>query len=125
MLRTLLVVEDTDHVMPLAIALSALQGFAVRVLTNGREALELIRSDSFDLAALVTDLHLPYVDGFELIEAVRRDGRYAELPIVVISGDAHPDTPARVEALGADAFFPKPYSPLAIRHSLEVLLHAD
>ena len=125
MVRTVLVVEDTDHVAPLEIALSALRGFAVRVLTNGREALELIRSNNLELAAVVTDLNLPFVDGFELIQAIRGENRYAALPIVVISGDTRADTPARVEALGADAFFAKPYSPAAIRNSLEVLLHAS
>lgn len=123
MARIVLVVEDTDHVAALEIALSALNGIDVVVLRNGRQALRLIRSSCCDLAAVITDLHLPYVDGFELVRAIRAEVRYTRLPLVVISGDTEPDIAALVRSLGADAFFSKPYSPTAIRNSLEDLLN--
>jgi DNA-binding NarL/FixJ family response regulator len=44
------------------------------------------------------------------------------MPVLVISGDSDPRTPARVIAAGAQAFFAKPYSPAAIRRKLEELL---
>ncbi len=124
MARTILVIEDGDTAAPLEIALAALDGMKVVILPNGREALRLISSNGVDLAAVITDLHLPQVDGFELIQALRDDARYARMPIIVISGDTNPDTPARVRILGADAFFEKPYSPAEIRHTLEGLLYA-
>ena len=74
---------------------------------------------------MVTDLNLPSMDGFELIERVRSDSRTARLPIVVISGDSDPRTPARIYGLGADAFFGKPYSPAQVRQKLEQLLDAN
>jgi two-component system chemotaxis response regulator CheY len=74
---------------------------------------------------VITDLQLPYVDGFELIEIIRAQERYSDLPIVVLSGDSHPDTPERLRLLGANAFFPKPYSPSDVRHTLEDLLNAS
>ena len=123
MSRTVLVVEDADGIAPLEMSLASLEGVTVLVLSSGRDALQLIRSVSLELAAVITDLHLPYVDGFELIEEIRKQHRYATLPVLVISGDTRPETPARVRRLGANAFFAKPYSPGAIRHSLEDLLH--
>jgi DNA-binding response OmpR family regulator len=125
MVRTVLVVEDTDHVAPLEIALSSLGDLSILVLSNGRDALEAIRSNTLELAAVVTDLHLPFVNGFELIQAIRSVRRYASVPIVVMSGDPRPETPALLRSLGANAFFAKPYSPAAIRNSLEALLHAE
>jgi two-component system, cell cycle response regulator DivK len=125
MARTVLIVEDGDNVAPLEIALASLDGIRVLVLPDGRDALALLRADSADLAAIVTDLHLPHVDGFELVEAVRADRRYSHVPIVVVSGDSHPDVPNRLRHLGADAFFSKPYSPAEIRQTLEGLLHAS
>lgn len=123
MSRTVLVVEDADGIAPLEMSLSALEGVTVLVLSSGRDALRLIQSGSLELAAVITDIHLPFVDGFELIAEIRKQHRYATLPVLVISGDTHPETPERVQRLGADAFFAKPYSPAAICHSLEDLLH--
>jgi DNA-binding NarL/FixJ family response regulator len=42
-----------------------------------------------------------------------------------LSGDSHPDTPERLRSLGANAFFPKPYSPSDVRHTLEDLLNGS
>jgi CheY-like chemotaxis protein len=123
MTQTILIVEDSDNVAPLEIALGALENTQVVLLSNGREALKLLRATSIEIAAIVTDLHLPQVDGFELIRNIRADDRYSRLPIVVVSGDSHPELPERLRVLGADAFFRKPYSPAEIRHTLKGLLH--
>ncbi len=124
MAHTVLIVEDSDNVVPLEIALAALDGIRIVTLPNGRDALNLLRARRLDLVAVVTDLNLPYIDGFELIKAIRANDHYSQLPIVVISADSRPETPARLRSLGANAFFTKPYSPAEIRHALEGLLHA-
>lgn len=124
MRQTVLIVEDSDNIAPLEIALSALEDIETITLPNGREALNFLRADGRHLAAVITDLNLPYIDGFELIQAIRASDHYSRLPIFVISADTHPDVPGRLRTLGANAFFPKPYSPIEIRHALEDLLHA-
>ena len=68
---------------------------------------------------------MPHMDGFELIERVRAGGPGTRVPIIVVSGDSDPDTPERVRRLGADAYFAKPYSPAAVRETLERLLHEN
>jgi CheY-like chemotaxis protein len=125
MAQTVLIVEDDENVAPLEVALANIDGLRVLILQNGRDAADLLRRNSLDLAAVITDLQLPYVDGFELIEIIRAQARYSDLPIVVLSGDSHPDTPERLRLLGANAFFPKPYSPSDVRHTLENLLNAS
>lgn len=119
-----LIVEDSDTVTPLEIALGSLNNLGILVAVNGRDALKLLAASYVNLAAVVTDLHLPFVDGFELIAAIRANDRYSHLPVVVVSGDDCPENRRRVRELGADAFFPKPYSPTEVRQTLEVLLHA-
>jgi CheY-like chemotaxis protein len=123
--QTVLIVEDADDVAPLEIALAALDGVKVMILGNGRDAIDLLRTASVQIAAVVTDLHLPHADGFELIKAIRADARYVRLPIVVVSGDCNPNVPEQLRLLGADAFFPKPYSPAEIRKELKGLLNAS
>jgi CheY-like chemotaxis protein len=126
MSRTVVIVEDEDNAAPLEIALSSLPGVAVQLCPNGRDALLFLNSNSvtLDVAAVVTDLNLPHIDGFALVRAIRSHERYRTLPIVVISGNANPDTPGLVRQVGANAFFAKPYSPAEIRHTLEKLLYA-
>jgi len=121
MTRIVLIVEDTELCRDtLEVALMKLPNTAVQSVTTAEEALEWL--DANDVCALVTDLHLPRMNGFELIEAVRGRRWRSSLPILVISGDTDPRIPTRVANLGANAFFSKPYSPAEVRHKLEQLI---
>ena len=121
MTRTVLVVEDAELCRDtLEVALLELPNLAVYSVTSAEEALQCLASQ--EVCALVTDLRLPRMDGYELIEAIRSQPHRSTLPILVISGDSDPRVRARVAGLGADAYFPKPYSPAAVRHKLAELL---
>lgn len=118
--RTVLVVEDAeDCASTVEIALQAVPGLTVRVASSAEEALRVLGEGS--VTAIVTDLHLPAMDGFEFLAHLRGEPRYSDVPIVVISGDSDPATPGRALRAGANAFFAKPYSPGAVRRKLEEL----
>jgi CheY-like chemotaxis protein len=122
--RTILIVEDVEAcATTLEIALLQIDGIDVQVVRRAADALELLRSGD-NICALVTDLHLPRMDGYELIERVRATGSLAGLPIVVVSGDTDPLVDARLRSLGADAYFPKPFSPAEVRSRVQELLLA-
>ena len=122
MSRTVLIVEDTEQcATTLEIALLGIPDVDVSTARDPRQALVLL-DNSDTVSALITDLHLPIMDGFEFIERVRRDQRYARIPVIVVSGDTDPSTPERVRRLGADAYFAKPYSPAQVRQKVEELL---
>lgn len=124
--RMVLIVEDAEScATTLEIALLAIPHVHVRVAATARQALDILSAPERAIGALITDLHLPSMDGFELIERVRADRRTARLPIVVISGDSDPKTPERIYRLGANAFFGKPYSPSQVRQTVEQLLDAN
>lgn len=121
--RTVLIVDDADVCANLLeFTLAEIPGVQVVRVTSGMEALRILNDSGVRLCALVTDLNMPHVDGFELISKVRSDVRYADLPIVVVSADVDPRTPTRVKRLGVEAFFAKPYSPAGVRRSLLKLL---
>jgi two-component system, sensor histidine kinase and response regulator len=128
MARTVLIVEDTDLGLDaLEVALDRMPGVGLQIVRTAEEALDFLGQDhsAGDICAVITDLHLPQMDGFELIETVRsRLGRGA-LPILVISGDSDPATPSRLKALGATAYFQKPFSPIEVRNRLEQLIYAS
>jgi DNA-binding response OmpR family regulator len=121
MTRIVLIVEDTELCRDtLEMALMKLPNLAVQSVTTAEEALQWL--DANEVCALVTDLHLPLMNGFELIEAVRGRPWRSSLPILVISGDSDPRIPTRLAKLGANAFFSKPYSPAEVRHKLAQLI---
>ena len=89
---TVLIVEDADDcATTLEIALSALRHVSVRHADSAETALQALDREYVSL--LVTDVHLPHMDGFELVSRIRRHPRHANVPILVISGDADPQRP--------------------------------
>ena len=121
MTRTVLVVEDVELCREtLEIALEGLAG--VRVLAVPTAEAALAHATSEDLCVLVTDLHLPDMSGFELIHTLRERSQYADLPIVVISGDSDPHTQINLAQLGAQAYLAKPFSPAEVRGIVEQLV---
>ena len=121
--RTVLIVEDVDTcAATLEIVFSGLDDMNVVTVSSGEAAWQLVEDGTRDLSAIVTDLEMRGMDGFELIERVRAHRVHQSVPIVVITGSADPDAPQRVERLGANAFFTKPYSPVQVREKLEQLL---
>ena len=119
----ILIVEDSETCAEtLQIALESIPGLRTLVLSTPDAALAVLRREDADIVALVTDLHMPRHDGFELIRQLRAEARFVRMPVVLISGDSDPLLPERAIAQGADAFFSKPYSPAAVRRKLERLI---
>ncbi|MBE0583254.1 MAG: response regulator [Desulfofustis sp.] len=72
-------------------------GMVVTIATNGRQALEALDKQSFDLVLM--DIQMPEMDGLEATRRIRRDGRHGELPIIAMT--AHAMTGDRDKSLAA------------------------
>ncbi len=110
MLKQVLIVEDSEACAEtLQIALESMPGLETRVIGSPRAA-HRGAAGKFggEIAAIVTDLHLPDSDGFDLIRQLRAEPRFALLPILLISGDTDPLLAEKALAQGVSAFFPKP-----------------
>jgi CheY-like chemotaxis protein len=105
----------------LEVALLGIPDVDVKTAHSGAEALRILNNGG-NVRAVITDLNMPRMDGYELIRRIRGDQRLFATPVVVISADTDPGTPKRVEQLGVSAFFPKPFSPAAVRRKLEQIL---
>jgi CheY-like chemotaxis protein len=120
--RAVLIVEDSENTAAtLEIALLGIPRISVLLASSGLEALRVL-SQPQAVHAIVTDLNMPRMDGFEMIRRIRADQAISGTPIIVVSGDTDPSTPDRVAELGVAAFFPKPYSPAQVRRKLEQIL---
>jgi DNA-binding NtrC family response regulator len=105
--RVLVVDDDADMRLTLKLALE-LAGYDVDMASNGREALEAQRRRAADV--LVTDIFMPDADGFEAIDAFRRE--FPATKIVVVSGGAQftkRDYLPDAELMGVDATLQKPF----------------
>jgi CheY-like chemotaxis protein len=119
-----LIVEDSENsAAMLEMAFLGIPDLRVMQVNSGVEALKILDGETIPVRAVVTDLNMPRMDGFELIRRIRGNHRLRTTPIIVVSADTDPETPKRVAALGVDAFFPKPFSPAQVRRTLEQLLN--
>lgn len=120
----ILIVEDSENAAALLeIALAGIPGVSVRLASDAVEALRILNSAGPAVEAIVTDLNMPRMDGFELIRRIRENEKLSGTPIIVVSADTDPATPQRIAQLGVEAYFSKPFSPAQVRRKLEQLLN--
>ena len=118
-----LIVEDSENsAAMLEMAFLGIPGLDVLMAPSAVDALRILDGDSGAVGAMVTDLNMPRMDGYELIRRVRADKRLSGMPIIVVSADTDPATPERISALGVEAYFTKPFSPAMVRRKLEQIL---
>ncbi|MCG5447933.1 ATP-binding protein [Micromonospora hortensis] len=84
------------------------QGWRVRAVTDGRQALDEIHSDLPDL--VLTDVMMPVLDGFDLVRRLRADPTTRTLPVLVLSARAGGEASVEGLSLGADDYLVKPFA---------------
>jgi len=105
---TVIVIDDNPaNVLLLQRALRLRDDLEVLVESDGRRGFELVSAQKPDL--VLVDLHLPTMDGESILQALQADPATAEIPVVVISGDATPETKQRLHHAGAQHYLEKPF----------------
>jgi CheY-like chemotaxis protein len=84
-----LVVEDEEESRETLRELLELEGFSVRTAVNGREALDALSTDGDSICIVLLDLFMPVMDGWQVIDTLRADGRLASTKVVIITSAAH------------------------------------
>ena len=88
------------------------QGHAVTEAENGREALEMLRSQPFDLVLL--DILMPEIDGFQVLREMKDDTDLRDIPVIVISGLEDMDSVVKCIKMGAEDHLPKAFDPVLL-----------
>jgi DNA-binding response OmpR family regulator len=105
-MASILVIEDDSSLRDtLRIHLTS-AGYAVRTAAEATEAIKAILSTVPDL--ILSDVSLPYMDGFELLEVLRRDETTRTVPVVLLTGLVDDDSYVKGIKLGAAAYLTKP-----------------
>lgn len=107
--QSVLVVDDSVAGRGLVAVWLARQGLRVHQVGDGQAALDCFSRDP-GIRLVLTDRHMPGMDGFALVKALRRKRGRDRLAIIGVSGSDDADLSARFLKLGANDFLPKPFS---------------
>jgi two-component system, sensor histidine kinase and response regulator len=118
----ILVIDDEEMVRAAIALIIRSRGWTVEEAKDGLEGLTKARNNPPD--AIVCDLNMPVMDGFQVIEAIRQDPALKTTPFIVITGQTAHRNEARALAQGADAVLLKPFSNSALIGVVQAHLEA-
>jgi len=96
------------------------QGHTVAVAEHGQQAIEMLRTEPFDVVLL--DILMPEMDGYEVLERIKSDSALRDIPVIVISALDEMDSVVRCIEMGAEDYLPKPFNPVLLKARLSASL---
>ena len=117
---SVLVAEDEEPIVEALCFLMEEAGFSVRVASDGPSALSMVADAPPDLMLL--DVMMPGCDGFEVARAVRRDPRFRNVRILMLTAKNREIDRRKAEGLGVDGYVTKPFSNRDIVERVKSLL---
>lgn len=119
-----LVVDDSPIMRQFVVlALQRLPQLQIEEAGDGIEALKRLASGDFDL--LLSDIHMPLIDGMKLLSLIRKDPVCRQMPVIIITTEGSNITRERALALGANAYLTKPLQTAALVETVRQLLAAE
>ena len=106
--RTVLIIEDDLINMNILKDILS-EHYNVLCAKNGRDGLQMLREQYRRLSAILLDIYMPVMNGYEFLEAVNNDRMLAQIPVIVTTGNDHPEEEQKCLTLGAVDFIGKPY----------------
>ncbi len=119
--KHILVVDDSPSVRRVVGNMLKQHGWEVQMARDGVEALEMISYET--PAAVLLDIEMPRMDGYELTATVRAQEQYRTLPLVVLTSRAASKHQQRAMQLGASAYVVKPYQDEELLNTLNALVY--
>lgn len=108
--RRVLVVEDDTHLLSGIRDILELEDYSVQTAKNGQEGLQLLKGDVDNPPdVIVSDIMMPYMDGFQFLEKVREETRWVNVPFIFLTAKSERDDKHRGSLMGADVYLTKPF----------------
>ena len=89
------------------------QGYRVTMAVDGRQALEFMEQEEFDLVLL--DIMLPVMNGYQVLEHLKADQLLSHIPVIITTALDESDGKARCLELGAEDYLTKPFNPVTLK----------
>lgn len=106
--KTILIVDDSFSIRNLLQVVLTRAGYEVLMAEDGRDALPHLERE--DLSLLITDLHMPNMNGLELIRYVRQTEKHRYLPILFLTTETNSEIKLEAKNAGATGWVTKPFS---------------
>ncbi len=116
----LLVVDDNPRNREVLGGQLERQGYSVETAADGHQALDQMRAHQFD--AVLLDVRMPHMDGFETLDQIKRDPLLRDVPVIMISASDDYGGVIRCIEGGAEDYLPKPFDPVLLRARLKASL---
>jgi two-component system chemotaxis response regulator CheY len=120
MTKKILAVDDSPSVRKLVEFSLKRGGFLVTTAQDGQEALDIVARESFD--AVILDVNMPRLDGFEFLRRVKANESLASIPVVMLTTEGHDMDKERARELGATAYLVKPFKPTMLLELMNEVL---
>lgn len=120
MAQRVLVVDDNDDVRFAASHILRMHGFEVEAASGGREALDMIEKSPPD--AVVLDIMMPGMSGFEVLQYIRRNATTARIPVILVSAKSEDADVLKGYEYEADYYLPKPCSAKQLVYGVQLVL---
>ncbi|MCE5199184.1 MAG: response regulator [Armatimonadota bacterium] len=112
MARKILACDDEKHIVRLVQVNLERAGYEVVTANDGKEALEKVNSENPDLVVL--DVMMPYMDGFEVLQNLRRNSATRDIPVIMLTAKAQDADVFKGWQSGVDCYLTKPFNPMEL-----------
>jgi len=109
MAQTILVVDDSPTVVKFVSFSLKNGGYNVVTACDGMDAVEKISNMSEDVDLVITDLNMPNLDGYRLIQTLRQNEKHQKTPIVILTSETEEEDRRQGMEVGADSYLVKPF----------------
>ncbi len=116
----ILVVDDNESNRDMLSRRLARQGYGVQLASGGREALDRLGAEPFDLVLL--DIMMPDMNGYEVLERLKADPALQHIPVIMITAMTEMDSVVRCIEMGAEDHLPKPFNATLLRARVDASL---
>lgn len=110
--RKILAVDDEKHIVRLVQVNLERAGYEVITANDGKEALKKVEEEKPDL--IVCDVMMPYMDGFEVLQNLRRNPETRDIPVIMLTAKAQDSDIAKGWMSGVDCYLTKPFNPMEL-----------
>ena len=110
--KKILAVDDERHIVRLVQVNLERAGYEVVTAFDGKDALEKVASEQPDLVVL--DVMMPYMDGFEVLQNLRKNPNTRDLPVIMLTAKAQDADVFRGWQSGVDCYLTKPFNPMEL-----------
>jgi adenylate cyclase len=117
---SLLVVDDNEMNRDVLVRHLENQSHTVAQAQNGRQALEMIRKDRFDLVLL--DVMMPQMNGYQVLTHMKSDISWKNIPVIMISALGEMASVVQCIEMGAEDYLPKPFNPVLLKARINACL---